>query len=98
MTIPEMLKAAESMTNEQGRQAIRDAAACRESRRVSREQNDCTCFCCQYDRWHVNGQPIHRGETMSYQDEQTCGRRLTAGDRTLGRCPDGHDVAVAGQE
>lgn len=23
---------------------------------------------------------------------QTCGRRLTAGDRTLGRCPDGHEI------
>jgi hypothetical protein len=52
MTIAEMLKQAEPMTNEQGRQALNDAAACRESRRVRRESNRCTCFCCQYDRYH----------------------------------------------
>ena len=27
-----------------------DAAACRESRRVTRAENTCDCFCCQFDR------------------------------------------------
>lgn len=32
------------------KQALRDAEACRESRRVSVALNDCTCFCCVLDR------------------------------------------------
>lgn len=31
-------------------QAIRDAEACRELRRVSVAMNVCTCFCCTLDR------------------------------------------------
>ncbi len=32
------------------KQALADAEACRESRRVSVAANDCTCFCCTLDR------------------------------------------------
>ena len=55
MTTAEMLKQAKDMTNEQGKQAMNDAHACRESRRVTRENNRCDCFCCVYDRWHNVG-------------------------------------------
>ena len=32
------------------KQALNDAEACRESRRVSVAANGCTCFCCTLDR------------------------------------------------
>jgi hypothetical protein len=32
------------------RQALADAAACRESRRVTRRTNRCGCYCCTVDR------------------------------------------------
>lgn len=32
------------------KQALMDAEACRESRRVSVASNACTCFCCALDR------------------------------------------------
>ena len=35
---------------EQTQQALRDAKACRESRKVTRTNNDCTCTCCRIDR------------------------------------------------
>ena len=53
MTISEMLGAAEHLTPEQAAQVVRDAGACRESRRVSRDANRCDCFCCVYDRDHA---------------------------------------------
>jgi hypothetical protein len=35
---------------EADKQALRDAVACRESRRVSRRANGCTCYCCTLER------------------------------------------------
>ncbi len=37
------------------RQALNDAAACRESRRVSRANNRCDCYCCTLDRSLYHG-------------------------------------------
>lgn len=33
------------------KQALNDAEACRESRRVSVTANGCDCFCCSLDKW-----------------------------------------------
>jgi len=33
------------------KQALNDAEACRESRRVSVSANACDCFCCSLERW-----------------------------------------------
>jgi hypothetical protein len=55
MTQAEVLAQAAYMTAEQAKQALADAGACRESRRVTRETNTCTCFCCVFDRLQAGG-------------------------------------------
>ncbi len=51
MTKQQVIKQAQQMTESQVKQALNDASACQESRRVSRLHNRCDCFCCVLDQW-----------------------------------------------